>query len=120
MLVRRNLVLAWLAVTLTALAPVLAYAHIHVGANGEIVEHCAAEEPGDGDAGHDRPDSDKGTAPHCPYCPGFAAGAAMAWGAASPALPVAAAAATVRAPHAACVGRASLRIAQQRGPPSRT
>ena len=37
MVTRRNLLLAWLAAMLTALAPVFAYAHIHVRANGEIV-----------------------------------------------------------------------------------
>ena len=52
MVVRRNLYLAWLALTLSVAAPVFAYAHIHVGANGEIIEHCAADEPGDTDAQH--------------------------------------------------------------------
>ena len=118
MVVRRNLLLAWLAVTLTALAPVFAYAHIHVGAHGEIIEHCAADEPADTDAQHDHSNSNKGTVPHCPYCPGFSAGAALAQGVLPPAQPVAIAAASVGAPLAACVGRASLRIAQQRAPPS--
>ena len=78
MVVRRNLLLAWLAITLMALAPVFAYAHIHIGANGEIIEDCAADEPVDTDAERDHSDSNKRAAPHCPYCPGFSAGAALA------------------------------------------
>ena len=78
MVVRRNLRLAWLAVTLTASAPILAYAHIHVGAHGEIIEHCAAAEPADTDAYHDHSDSNNGTAPHCLYCLGSSAGLAPA------------------------------------------
>lgn len=118
MVTRRNLLLAWLAAMLTALAPVFAYAHIHVGANGEIIEHCAADEPADADAQHDHSNSNKGTAPHCPYCPGFSAGAALAQGVLPPTQPVAIAAASVGAPLALCFGRASLRLAQQRAPPS--
>ena len=98
MVVRRDLLLAWLALTLTALAPVFAYTHIHVGAGGEIIEHCAADEPADTDAPHDHSHSNKGTAPHCPYCPGFTAGAALAQGVLPPAQPVAIAAASVGAP----------------------
>jgi len=118
MVVRRNLFLAWLAVTLTALAPVFAYAHIHVGAHGEIIEDCAADEPADTDAQHDHSNSNKGTVPHCPYCPGFSAGAALAQGVLPSTEPVAIDVAPVGVPHKACVGRASLRIAQQRAPPS--
>ena len=118
MVVRRNLLLAWLAVTLTALAPIFAYAHIHVGANGEIIEQCAADEPVDADAQHVHSNSSKGTVPHCPYCPGFCAGAALAHGVLPLAEPVPIARASIGAPHAVHVGRASLRIAQQRAPPS--
>jgi DUF2946 family protein len=77
-IVRRNLYLAWIALTLNALAPVFAYAHIHIGANGEIIEHCAADEPDDIDAHHHDSQSGKGTVPHCPYCAGFAAGVSLA------------------------------------------
>jgi hypothetical protein len=118
MVVRPNLLLAWLAVTLTALAPIFAYAHIHVGANGEIIEHCAADEPVDADAQHDHSNSNKGKVPHCPYCPGFNAGAALAHGVLPLAEPVPIAAVSIGAPHTVRVGRASLRIAQQRAPPS--
>jgi hypothetical protein len=114
---RRNLLLAWLAVTLTALAPVFAYTHIHVGANGEIIENCAADEAADTDA-HDHSNSNKGMVPHCPYCPGFSAGAALAQDVLPPAQPVVISTASSCAPIAARVGRASLRIAQQRAPPS--
>ena len=118
MVVRRNLLIAWLAVTLTALAPVFAYAHIHVGAHGEIIEHCAADESADTDAQHDHSNSDKGTIPHCPYCPGFSAGAALAQGVLPFAPAIAVSEAPAGAPLPACAGRASLRIAQQRAPPS--
>jgi hypothetical protein len=118
MVVRRNLLLAWLALTLTALAPVFAYTHIHVGAHGEIIEDCAADEPVDTDAEHDHSDSNKRAAPHCPYCPGFSAGAALAQGVLPPAQPVVIAAASVGAPLPVFVGRSSVRIAQQRAPPS--
>lgn len=113
---RRNLLLAWLAVTLTALAPVFAYAHIRVGANGEIIEHCPTDEAADTDA-HDHSNSNKGTVPHCPYCPGFSAGAALAHDVLPPAKPVVIATASSCAPIVGRVGRASLRIAQQRAPP---
>jgi len=118
MAVRRNLLLAWLAVTFTVLAPVFGYAHIHVGAHGEIIEDCAADELADTDAHHDHSHSNKGTAPHCPYCPGFSAGAALAQAVLPPAQPVAIAATSVGVPLAVCAGRTSLRIAQQRAPPS--
>jgi len=119
MVAGRNLFLAWLAVTLTALSPVFAYAHIHVGANGEITEHCAADEPtGDADAQHHDSKPDKGTAPHCPYCPGFSAGAPLAYGGLAPALQSETSAPLLRAPHVVPSGRSSVRIAQQRAPPS--
>jgi hypothetical protein len=118
MVLRRNLPLAWLAVALTALAPVFAYAHIRVGANGEMIEHCAADEPADTGAQHDHSNSNRETTPHCPYCPGFSAGAALAQGALSFADPDAVAAASIGPPHPVWLSRASLRIAQQRAPPS--
>ncbi len=118
MMVRRNLYLAWLALTLNALAPVFAYAHIHIGANGEIMEHCAADESDGADTQHHHSQSGKGTVPHCPYCAGFAAGVSLAnddlglspqgevWA------PLARLLYVVRS------GRSSVRIAQQRAPPS--
>ncbi|HUH93316.1 MAG TPA: DUF2946 family protein [Casimicrobiaceae bacterium] len=118
MVVRRNLYLVWLALTLNALAPVLAYAHIHIGANGEIVEHCAADEPSDADAqGHHSP-SGKGTVPHCPYCAGFAAGVSLAYGGFGPSPLAEVVAPSVPPPQSISAGRSSVRIAQQRAPPS--
>ena len=118
MVVRRNLLIAWLAVTLTALAPVFAYTHIHLGANGEIIEHCATDEPADVDPQHEHSNSNKGRVAHCPYCPGFSAGAPLAQGVLPLPQAVVVSAAPVGAPLAALVGRASLRIAQPRAPPS--
>ena len=89
--VYRSLYLAWLALTLNALAPVFAYAHIHVDANGRISDYCAADEPrdsavqhhhshdsdvqhhhsDDADAKHHDSQSGGGTTPHCPLLPGF-------------------------------------------------
>jgi hypothetical protein len=117
MVMRRYLLLAWLAVTLTALAPIVAYTHIHVGANGEIIDSCAADEPADPGL-HDQSDSSKGRVPHCPYCPGFSAGAALNLAVLPPAHPGAIARASKGAPRDVSAGRASLRIAQQRAPPS--
>jgi hypothetical protein len=118
MIVRRKLYLAWFALALTVAAPVLAYAHVHVGAHGEIIEHCAADEPGDADAQHDHPQSGKGTVPHCPYCAGFAASVALSHGDLGPTHEGEPSAPPVRAQHAVPIGRSSVRIAQQRGPPS--
>lgn len=67
MMLRRNLYLAWLALTLNAMAPVFAYVHIHNDVSGEIIEHGAADEPDNTDAHHHDSRSDKGTVPHCPY-----------------------------------------------------
>lgn len=118
MMVRRHLYLAWLALTLSALAPIFAYAHIHVGANGEITEHCAADEFGDTDAQHEHSHSGKGAVPHCPYCPGFGAGVALAQFGLGSTGQGDVAASQVQPPHAVLSGRSSVRIAQQRAPPS--
>ncbi len=118
MLVRRKLYLAWLALTLSIMAPVLAYAHIHVGANGEIIEHCAADEPGDADAQHQSSQSGKGTVPHCPYCAGFAACVALAHGSLGPNLQGEVSRRLLQLPYRLPSGRSSVRIAQQRAPPS--
>jgi Protein of unknown function (DUF2946) len=123
MLIRRKLYLVWLALTLNALAPVLAYAHIHVGAHGEIIEHCVADEPGDADTdaqdehSHHSP-SGKGTVPHCPYCAGFAAGVALAYSGLGPTFHGDASALPVPSLYAEPSGRSSVRIAQQRAPPA--
>ena len=123
---RRGLRVCWLALALNVLAPVVAYAHIQheLGGGGAW---CAADPAPDGHVhGHHDGDADPpagststhGRAPHCPYCPGFSAGAPLALS-----LPVAGA----PAPGPARVGhvylrtpaaRASLRIAQPRAPPS--
>jgi hypothetical protein len=116
MVVRRHLYLAWLALTLSTLAPVFAYAHLHIGANGEIVEHCAADEPGDTDAQH-HPHSGRGTIAHCPYCPGFSAGVALAYWSPGPALHGDVSAPPVQPSPALPSGRSCVRIAQQRAPP---
>ncbi len=118
MVVRRNLYLAWLALTLSVAAPVFAYAHIHIGANGEIIEHCAADDLGDTDAQHHPSQPGKGTVPHCPYCSGFAAGVALAHGTLGPTLQGEVSAARVRPLCSVPSGRPSVRIAQQRAPPS--
>lgn len=118
MLLRRNLLLAWTAVTLMALAPVFAYAHIHVGANGKITEHCAAEEPENGSTHHDHSQPNEGTPPHCPYCPGFSAGAALSVSAPSAAMASVVVTVRPQAPPSVPAGRSSVRIAQQRGPPA--
>jgi Protein of unknown function (DUF2946) len=118
MTVRRKLYFTWLALTLNALAPVFAYAHIHVGANGEIIEHCAADEPGDTDAEHHNSQSGKDTVPHCPYCVGFAAGASLAYSTPGPTLQGDVSAPLVRSLYVVPSGRSSVRIAQQRAPPS--
>ena len=118
MVFRRNLYLVWLALTLNVAAPVFAYAHIHIGANGEIIEHCAADEPGDADAQQDHSQSGKGTVPHCPYCAGFAAGVSLAHDGLGPTLQGEAPAPLVQPLHAVPSGRSSVRIAQQRAPPS--
>jgi hypothetical protein len=123
MVIRRKLYLVWLALTLNALAPVFAYAHIHIGANGEIIERCAVDEPGDADTdaqdehSHHSP-SGKGTVPHCPYCAGFAAGVSLAYGGLGPTLHDEVSAPPGRPPPAVPSGRSSVRIAQQRAPPS--
>jgi len=117
MMVRRHLYLGWLALALSVSAPVFAYSHIHVGANGEIIEHCAADEPGDTDAQH-HSHSGKGTVPHCPYCPGFSAGTALAYCGLGPVPQGAVSAPSVPPAHAVPAGRSSVRIAQQRAPPS--
>jgi hypothetical protein len=118
MMVRRNLYVAWLALTLNALAPIFAYAHIHIGANGEIIEYCAADEPGDTDTQHQHSQSGKGTVPQCPYCAGFAAGVSLASGGLRLAPQVEIWAPLVRPLDAVRSGRTSVRIAQQRAPPS--
>jgi len=118
MVVRRKLYLAWLALTLSVLAPVLAYAHIHVGANGEIIEHCVADEPSDNDAQDHHSQSGKDTVPHCPYCAGFAAGVSLAYDGIGPTLQDEVPAPPVRPQHVVPSGRSSVRIAQQRAPPS--
>ena len=120
MVFRRSLCLAWLALTLNALAPALAYAHIHIGAHGEVIEHCAADEPdepGDADAQDQHSHSSKGTVPHCQYCAGFAAGVSLAFGDSVGILHAQVAARPVRSVHAVLSGRSSVRIAQQRAPP---
>ena len=118
MLGRRKLYLAWLALTLSVMAPVLAYAHIHVDANGEIIEHCAADEPGDTDAQHHPSQSGKGTVPHCPYCSGFAAGVALSHDSSRPTLQGEVSAPLVRPSYSVPFGRSSVRVAHQRAPPA--
>lgn len=118
MVVRRHLYLAWLALALSTLAPVFPYAHIHVAANGEIIEHCAADELGDTDAQDHHSHTGKGVVPHCPFCPGFGAGVALAHCGLGPTFTDEVSARLVRPSLAVPSGRSSVRIAQQRAPPS--
>ena len=138
MRVHRNAYVAWLALTLNALAPVFAYAHIHVDANGRISEYCAADEPldsavqhhhshdsdvqqddsYDADAQHHDSQSGKGTTPHCPYCPGFAAGAPLAHANPGSTSQCEDSISPIRPSHDVAAGRSSVRIAQPRAPPA--
>jgi len=96
----------------------LAYAHVHVGANGEITEHCATDDPGNKALNHHHSPPDKGTTPHCPYCPGFSAGATLSFVAPCPTMPGVVATTQIHVPPCAPAGRSSVRIAQQRAPPA--
>jgi Protein of unknown function (DUF2946) len=118
MVVRRTVYLAWLALALNVLAPVLGYAHLHVGPHGEIIDICAADEPGDTGAHHDHSRSDKQRVPHCPYCPGFAAGALLAYAGLKTVLHREVSAPLILSPYAMPSGRPSVRIARQRAPPT--
>ena len=118
MVIRRKLFVAWLALALNALAPVFAYAHIHLGVSGEIVELCAADEPGNTSDHHHHPGPKKSAVPHCQYCPGFSAGATLAPIVLSPSSQQAGVTQAVLSALAVATGRSSVRIAQQRGPPS--
>jgi len=134
---QRNIFVAWLALTLNALVPVFAYAHIHVDAYGRITESCAADELGDsavqnhhrhdndvqhdhsddGDGQHNDSQSGKRATPHCPYCPGFAAGAPLAYADVGSTPPCEESASPIRTSHTVASGRSSVRIAQPRAPP---
>jgi hypothetical protein len=121
---RRFVSVLWLALILTAAAPVLAYGHLERGPHGEILESCAIaahddshEHPGHTHHQHDHSGSQKGVTPHCPYCPGFSAAAAL-----SPGVPHLPAASRHEIPpevvaFTALHGRSSLRVAQPRAPP---
>jgi Protein of unknown function (DUF2946) len=100
------------------LAPIFAYSHVMVGANGAMMEHCAVDQTGGEGPSHHHSNSRKDTVPHCPYCPGFSAGAALAQLAVGPlqqVVPVALLPELRRPIHA---GPSSVRIAQPRAPPS--
>ncbi|MEO8755015.1 MAG: DUF2946 domain-containing protein [Casimicrobiaceae bacterium] len=116
MKVRRHLYLAWLALTLNALAPIFAYAHVMVGANGEMMEHCAVGQAGDDGPSHHHSNSD--TVPHCPYCPGFTAGAPLAQFAVGPLQQVVPISLLPGPRLQIRSGPSSVRIAQPRAPPS--
>jgi Protein of unknown function (DUF2946) len=82
---RRWLAAAWLGAALNALSPVLAYAHSVVLPGALFHEHSAGDFAGSEHAHHHHPGgsvpgekSKHSDAPHCPYCPGYAAGVALA------------------------------------------
>lgn len=118
-----------LALALHLLAPVLAYAS--GAALGDLLgEHCGAEEPADHDHRHDgsadaptvdaheHEDGNSTTAPHCPYCPGFAAAAPLAFGVPQVVGPRVLPDALAVSEASLSFGRASLRIPQPRAPPA--
>ncbi|CAJ0689566.1 DUF2946 family protein [Ralstonia mannitolilytica] len=127
MLHRRWLFLVWLAIVLNVLSPVLASARAAqtgtlavelcsaTAAHGSTVE-IAVDLRGDG-APADDAAAHHGVA-HCLYCPGFAAGFALA---AEPALDVPTAHFVYRvrqpASPAPVYARSALRVADSRGPP---
>lgn len=117
MSIRRKLFLAWLAVALSALAPVFVYAQIQLGSHGEILDSCAKDE-GDSDAQDHHSKSNGSTVGHCVYCPGFSAGVPLAQSALGSPQPVAVSSALVAASLFVPGGRPSVRIAPQRAPPS--
>lgn len=125
MRLRRGLWLCWLALALNALAPIVAYAHIQHEIGGSDAG-CPADPAPDarihdhhGGDGDDRagPASKRVRTPHCPYCPGFSAGAPLAAGAPDAVAPVRALVEFIPAHLRAPAARASVRIAQPRAPP---
>jgi len=130
MLHRRWLSLVWLAIVLNVLSPVLASAR--AAATGTLaVELCSATAPHDGTAGStvqiavdlqgDGSADDSAahhSVAHCLYCPGFAAGFALA---SLPALDVPSAHFVYRvrqpASPAPVYARSALRVAESRAPP---
>jgi Protein of unknown function (DUF2946) len=117
MAVGRKLFPVWLALTLNVLAPVLGYGHLHVGPHGEIIDACAAEEPGDTSARDDHSQSGEHRVAHCPYCPGFTAGALLAYAGPGPVLQHEVSAPLILSPYAAPSKRPFFRVARQRAPP---
>ncbi|CAJ0720512.1 hypothetical protein R16034_00465 [Ralstonia edaphis] len=126
MLHRRWLFLVWLAIVLNVLSPVLASAR--AAATGTLaVELCSAtaphgstvqvaiDVPGDGSADDSAAHH---SVAHCLYCPGFAAGLALA---SLPALDVPSAHFVYRvrqpATPAPVYARSALRVAESRAPP---
>lgn len=129
MLHRRWLFLVWLAIVLNVLSPVLASAR--AAATGTLaVELCSATAPhgstvqiavdlqGDGSADASSDRAAHHSVAHCLYCPGFAAGLALA---SLPALdaPTAHFVYRVRqlANPAPVYARSALRVAESRAPP---
>jgi len=121
---RRFVPVLWVALVLSVAAPVLAYGHLERGPHGEVLERCAVaahddshEHPGHAHDHHDHSGSGKGLTPHCPYCPGFSAAAAL-----SPDLPGAPPASLQETPPDAVLftalhRRSSLRVPHSRAPP---
>ncbi|HVE06098.1 MAG TPA: DUF2946 domain-containing protein [Paraburkholderia sp.] len=116
----RWIALVWLAVVLNVLSPVLGYARVASHRGLLSVELCSAAGvqrvliAGNGSS---NPPSTHVAAPHCVYCPGFAANFAL--GASLPAIP-----APVRAfghvrtfDRETVFVRRDLRVAQPRAPP---
>lgn len=107
---RFTLLAAFVAAMLNVLAPVLAYALAQPQAHHHAVH--------DAHASHHATDQGEPAAPHCPYCPDFAAGAPLAPTLLPPAVVRPDAVAHTASVPARPVCRPSLRLASPRAPPS--
>jgi hypothetical protein len=124
LLLRRNMFVAWLAAALTVVSPVLAYAHEIAMPGGlladQLIDYCGAAVQHHHVPQGQPEKSKQHSVPHCPYCPGFAAGAAL--GQCAPAVtpqPNPAAPPSARS-HISPDGRRFVRIAQPRAPPTQS
>jgi len=113
--------LVWLALVLNVLSPVIGYARAP-GSQGSLsVELCRADGAKNVviDLSGSRDDTPKThlVAPHCVYCPGFAANFALGTSAPVVSLPVRALAFVQASEPAPVFVRRSVRVAQPRAPP---